>query len=287
MPGKRKPSAKTDEEDRADQNDGSDQGRGDVMPHAQRNIGDVSRAPRHEEFDRAAFPTRQGSRAEFVHPVHQFLRIERARRLLIRHHQKHAHGAIGRRQRLVFLDRVAFGERPDRGADQAERIEIELELRPRRAGLDLFMQSVKALAHFVRLQKFKRVGEGRRIEIQQERQGHSLEIVHAFVRLHGRAGENAFTPCLVPKNVGERRRVFVELVDIFRLAEQSEGQFAVLFEVAIVNFQALDRIKFARQHVDDVAVEREMPLENRRPIRRRSRARRSRRRVAVQLRFVR
>ena len=53
----------------------------------------------------------------------------------------------------------------------------------------------------------------------------------------------------------EGRREFFQLVDILRLTLQRERQFARLLEIAIVNFQSLDRFKFPGQHVEHIAVE--------------------------------
>src|SRR5256885_2871905 len=53
--------------------------------------------------------------------------------------------------------------------------------------------------------------------------------------------QHALAPRLFPQIFRKRRREFLELVDILRLATQRERQLACLFKVAIVNFQPANR----------------------------------------------
>jgi hypothetical protein len=114
---------KADEENAADEQNRAEHGDDDVMPHAERNLRDVRRAPRHEDFERTAVPTFGGRRAEGVHFLHQFLAIERADRWLIRDDKEHAQRAVRRSERLIVARRGARCERLQRGRDHSQRVE--------------------------------------------------------------------------------------------------------------------------------------------------------------------
>ena len=142
----------------------------------------------------------------------------------------------GRGEGLFLFDGVAFGERFERGRDQAQRIERELEFRPRRARFNLLMQSTQALAHFFRLQDRHRLVERGRLEIQEQRHGNRLQIANPIRRLHRRTGQHALAPGLMTQIVREYRRELFQFIDIGRMAKEGESEFASLLEIAIVNF---------------------------------------------------
>ena len=175
-------------------------------------------------------------RAKCIHLPHQALTFECADRGLIRDREKNAHRPVERGEGLFLFEGVAFGERFERGRDQAQRIERELEFRSRRARFDLLMNSTQAIAHFFRLQDRHRLVEGRRIEIQKQRQSNRLQIANSIRRLHWRAGQHALAPGLMTQIVREYRRELFQFIDVGRIAKEGEREFAGLLEIAIINF---------------------------------------------------
>ena len=125
----RKPSAKTNKENYAYQQDRTKQRRHDVVAHAQRNFRCKGRATGHEDLQRAAIPSLGGDCAKLVYFAHQALAFEGTDGLLIRHDQENAHRAIWRRERLLLLNDRAFRKGLQRRRDQPEGIKRKLELR--------------------------------------------------------------------------------------------------------------------------------------------------------------
>src|SRR5262249_61883652 len=115
--------------------------------------------------------------AKLVYPMHQTLAFKRADGSLIRNHQKDSHRLIRRGKELFLFDRGALGKRLKRGCDEAERIERKLELRARRAGLDLLAQTIKAITNFVWLQERHCLVEDVRLQMEQQRHRYRLQIV--------------------------------------------------------------------------------------------------------------
>src|SRR5439155_11431141 len=132
-----------------------------------------------------------------IHPVHQPLAFKRADGRLVRYDQKDSHGAIWRSERLLLFNHGAFCKQLERRRNQPERIERKLELRPRRAGLDLLTQALKTIANFLRLQDRHRLVESMRFQIEEQRDRDCLESANAFGRGHGRTREYARAPWLL------------------------------------------------------------------------------------------
>src|SRR5229473_765296 len=114
---------------------------------------------------------------------------------------------------------------------------------------------MQSLANFVRLQDRDRLLERRWLQIQEQWNRNPLQIANAIRRFHWRAGQHAIAPRLLPQILRKYRPEFLQLIDVLRLATQSECQLTRLFEVAIVNFQTLDRLETFWEHVDHVGVE--------------------------------
>src|SRR5207237_7846622 len=95
-----------------------------------------------------ALPALACLRAKCIHLPQHALTFECADWGLVRDREKNAHRPVGRGEGLFLFEGVAFGERFERGRDQAQRIERELEFRSRRTRFDLLMKSTQTLAHF-------------------------------------------------------------------------------------------------------------------------------------------
>src|SRR5205085_2358614 len=105
-------------------------------------------------------------RAESVDLAHQSLTFECPDRSLIRYREKNAHRAIGRRERLLLLDRVIFRKWFQRRAEHSERVELELKLRARRTCFHFLMEPMQARADFRRVQDRYRLVKLARLEVQ-------------------------------------------------------------------------------------------------------------------------
>src|SRR6202171_428808 len=117
------------------------------------------------------------------------------------------------------------------------------------------MHTSQAFANFFRLQDRYRLLDLRRFEIQEERDSHQLQITQTVWCFHGRTGQDARAPRLLPQMFGKARRKFFQLVDVGRLTKKRKGQFTCLLEIAIEKLQALDRPEISRQDVKHIAVE--------------------------------
>ena len=96
------------------------------MPHAERNLRDVSRAPRHQNLKRSAIPTLVSVRLKRFHLLHQFLAVNRTDGWLICDREKHPHRTVARGEGLtaeLLCDRMADlyseGYGPDVEVDRA------------------------------------------------------------------------------------------------------------------------------------------------------------------------
>ncbi len=125
------PAVKTGVENAADQDNRAEQGQDDVLPHAQRNFRHVSGPAGHEHLEGTAFPAFLRGGLERLDLGHEALAFPGAAVGLVRDHEKNAHGAIVRDERLVGGHARVHRERLERGPDQSQRIELEFKLRAR------------------------------------------------------------------------------------------------------------------------------------------------------------
>src|SRR5262249_26598534 len=146
-----------------------------------------------------------------------------------------SHRAIGRGEGLFLCNHRALGKRLERGRDQAEGIERKLELRSRRARLDLLTQALKAIANFVWLQDRYCLVESSRFQVEQQRHGDRLQIANTFGRGHWRTCEHAGAPWLLAQAFREHRRELVQLIYIVRIANQRERQLTRLLKIVVVD----------------------------------------------------
>src|SRR5205814_4897668 len=148
----RQPSSETDEENNADEQDRTAERGHDIVPHAQGNLSDIRRTPGDQNFQRRAVPAISCPRTKGIYLTHQPLTLECTQRRLIRDHEKNAHRAVRRRERLLLLGRVRFCKRFQRWRNDAQRIEPEFKFWSRRAGLDFLMQTMQPLSNSLGLQ---------------------------------------------------------------------------------------------------------------------------------------
>src|SRR5262249_14256384 len=120
---------------------------------------------------------------------------------------------------------------------------------------NLLAQSFEPCPHFIRLQNGYRLVECARLQIEKQRNRHSLKVPDSVRRFHRRTGKSAGAPWLASQSLGKDLRKIFKLVDIVWLTQQCESQLARLFEIAIVNFQGLDRLEIGRKHVDHIRVD--------------------------------
>ena len=157
----------------------------------------------------------QTKRVDFSH---QRLAIKRSDCWLICHGEKHTHRPIGRSKRLIFFDRCVAGEGLEGRADEAKRIESQLQFRSWRAGLNFLVQPVQALLNLLRLEQPEHLLKLLRLQVQKQRHGDGLQVVNALGRFDRRAGQDSGAPRLLAQALRESRCKFFELVDIIRLA---------------------------------------------------------------------
>jgi len=117
----RQPATKAGVENSTDKEDRAEEGDDNVVPHAERDLGDVCGAPGHQDLERCfALPALARPRAKRVHFHHQCLAVERADRWLIGDREKNSSRSIGRSQRLTpLVERSVAGERLERRRDDA------------------------------------------------------------------------------------------------------------------------------------------------------------------------
>ena len=225
------------------------------MPHAERNLRDVSRAPRHQNLKRSAIPTLVSVRLKRFHLLHQFLAVNRTDGWLICDREKHPHRTVARGEGLIFLDRRIARERFQGRRDDPEWIESQFDLRPGRSRFQFGMQPMQPLRDFLRFQKTDGLVESGRLEVKEQRKGDRLQIANAFRRLDGRAGKDAGAPRLSAQLLRELRPELFQFIDIVRLADQGKGQITDLSEITVVNFQSFDRFESAWEKIQHFAVE--------------------------------
>src|SRR5262249_28841193 len=125
----------------------------------------------------------------------------------------------------------------------------------RRARLDLLAQAMKALANLVRLENRHCLVESARLQVKKQRDRDRLQIANAVWSRHGRTCEHARGPSLPTQPFCKHRREFLQLVDILGIADQRERQLTCLLKIVIVDFQTLDRWKFAWQNIEDLRIQ--------------------------------
>src|SRR5438128_9208348 len=116
------------------------------------------------------------------------------------------------------------------------------------------METVQPLPDFFRSQEAERFGEGRRFEIQEQRNSNRLQVANAFGCLDWRAGENARAPWLIAQLLRKLWRELFQLINVSRLADERKSQSPNLREIAIVNFQAFNRFEPAGKEIQDLAI---------------------------------
>ena len=231
----------------------TEQRRDDVVPHAQRHLGDIRRAAGDEHLRRLAVPACEHAFFKILDLPHHRLAGVRAEAVLIGHDLHDAQRAVGGCERLRLLDRKRAAHRLERFDDQPGRIEFELHLRAGRSGFDLGAEAMQARGDFVRLQKPERGIERGRVEVQQHRQGDRLRLLHRVGRLHRRLRQHAHGPRFLFQNV---RKMLGECVEVGFAAfvPDRERERAGLCEFAVKNLERANGVELLRKQIEHVGV---------------------------------
>ena len=114
---------------------------------------------------------------------------------------------------------------------------------------------MKAIANLVRLQDRHCLVESAGFQVEKQRDRDRLQIADAIRSGHGRTCEHSRAPRLPAQSFRKHRREFLQLIDILWIGDKRERQLTCLFKIVIVDFQALDRWKFAGQNVEDLRIQ--------------------------------
>ena len=159
--------------------------------------------------------------------------------------------AVGGGERTRLLDGEGAGQRLERGRDEAERIEIEFELRFRRARRECGAEFFQTRGNLLRRGGADHTVEPGVVEIEQHRQRDGAHFADPAGRFHRRAIHDARDPRLLPQRLPE---VLGESVEIHRagLVHQRESQLARLAEFAVESLERPDGIEVLRQEIEHV-----------------------------------